>query len=126
MTAHAPSDHYHAPADRNYLAVLKARTPKALGAFAAFDDAALRAADRAIPRKYTELMALAVALTTQCGYCIDGHVTAAKEVGATEEEVAETVFVTAALRAGAGLAHGMMALKLYDQAGAVPADPAPE
>ncbi|MGI8880730.1 MAG: carboxymuconolactone decarboxylase family protein [Jatrophihabitans sp.] len=113
--AHA---HYHDPSDREYIRALKEHTPGALAAFAAFDDAALRAPDRAIPRKYTELMALAVGLTTQCVYCIDGHVAAAKAEGATQQEVAETVFVTAALRAGGGMAHGLMALKLYDGAGA--------
>jgi len=37
----------------------------------AFDEAAL--AEGAIPRKYKELMALAVAFTTQCPYCIEIH-----------------------------------------------------
>lgn len=33
--------------------------------------------------------------------------------GVTPEELSETVYVTAALRAGAGAAHGMMAMKLF-------------
>lgn len=118
MTEPNPPAHYHDPSDRQHLKTLKEDTPEALAAFAAFDNAALRAPGRAIPRKYTELMALAVALTTQCVYCIDGHVAAAKAEGATQQEVAETVFVTAALRAGGGMAHGLMALKMYDAAAA--------
>lgn len=33
-----------------------------------------------------------------------------------EAELAETVYITAALRAGGGAAHGMMAMKLYENA----------
>jgi AhpD family alkylhydroperoxidase len=78
--------------------------PKALDGFKAFDEAAL--ADGAIPKKYKELMAIAVALTTQCSYCIEVHRKAALAAGVTEAELAETVFVASALRAGAALTHG--------------------
>ena len=50
---------------------LEANAPEALKAFWAFDKAAM--ADGAIPSKYKELMALAVAFTTQCPYCIEIH-----------------------------------------------------
>jgi AhpD family alkylhydroperoxidase len=70
----------------------------------------------AIPPKYRELMAIAVAATTQCPYCLDVHTAAAKRAGASREEVAEAVFVAAALRAGAAVTHGILALKLYDNA----------
>ncbi|HEC60389.1 hypothetical protein LCGC14_0907470 [marine sediment metagenome] len=76
----------------------------AMKAFQALDKAAL--ADGAIPKKYKELMALAVALTTQCPYCLEIHKAEAKKAGATEQELAETIFVATALRAGAALTHG--------------------
>lgn len=79
-------------------------SPDAWNAFVAFDQAAL--ADGAIPKKYKELMALAVALTTQCPYCLEIHRHAALKAGATEEELAETTMVAAALRAGAAVTHG--------------------
>lgn len=41
-----------------------------------------------IPTKIRELIALAVALTTQCAYCIDVHVKGAKRAGASIEELA--------------------------------------
>src|SRR3546814_2670148 len=69
--------------------------------------------DGAIPHKYRELMALAVALTTQCPYCIEAHAHGAKRAGASAAELAETSFITAALRAGAAATHGAMAMKLY-------------
>ena len=78
--------------------------PEAWKGFVAFDEAAFK--DGAIPLKYKELMAVAVALTTQCLYCIEIHKDEALKAGATEAELAETTFVAAALRAGASITHG--------------------
>lgn len=77
--------------------------------------------DGAIPPKYRQLIGIAVALTTQCPYCIEAHVRAAKKAGASAAELAEVSFITAALRAGAGAMHGAMAMKLFgdDTAGTV-------
>lgn len=55
--------------------------------------------DGAIPRKYRELIALAVACTTQCPYCIEAHVKDAKTAGASREEITEASLLAAALRA---------------------------
>jgi AhpD family alkylhydroperoxidase len=78
--------------------------PAAWEGFKAFDAAAL--ADGAIPAKYKELMAMAVAVTTQCPYCIDIHAKKAKAAGCSEAEIAEAVLVAAALRAGGAVTHG--------------------
>lgn len=86
------------------LSTLGQAAPAAMAAFQALDKAAV--ADGAIPAKYKELIALGVALTTQCPYCLEIHTKAAKAAGATREELAETVFVAMALRAGAALTHG--------------------
>ena len=88
---------------------LEAYAPKAMQAFVAFDKAAL--AEGAIPRKYKELTALAVAFTTQCPYCIELHSNKARETGASNPEIAEAVLVAAALRAGAAVTHGTHAMK---------------
>ncbi|MGI8981118.1 MAG: carboxymuconolactone decarboxylase family protein [Pirellulaceae bacterium] len=82
--------------------------PDAWKAFVAFDEAAFK--EGAIPLKYKELMAVAVALTTQCPYCIEIHAKKAKKAGATEQELAETSLVAAALRAGGAVTHGTHAL----------------
>jgi AhpD family alkylhydroperoxidase len=50
-------------------------------------------------------MALAVAFTTHCPYCIEIHSGKAREAGATDPEIVEVVAV-AALRAGAAITHG--------------------
>jgi AhpD family alkylhydroperoxidase len=46
-----------------------------------------------IPAKYRELMGLAVAANIKCPYCTLFHKGAAQMNGATEEELAETVFL---------------------------------
>lgn len=106
---------YHEHTDHQYAKNLSAGAPAAFKAFMAFDGAALSGPDKVIPRKYTELMAVAVALTTQCAYCIEAHSKAAQAEGATSEELAETAFIAAALRAGGGFAHGFMAMKFFEQ-----------
>src|SRR3954469_11399297 len=83
--------------------------PEAFKAFMAFDAAAMK--EGAIPVKYKELMAVAVALTTQCPYCIDIHAGRARAAGASERELAETTLVAAALRAGGAVTHGTHAVK---------------
>ncbi len=98
--------------DMKNLAALKeleTHEPEATNAFCAFDKAAW--ADGAIPKKYKELMAIAVALTIQCPYCIELHTNRAREAGATDPEIAETVLAAAALRAGGAVTHGTHAMK---------------
>jgi AhpD family alkylhydroperoxidase len=86
--------------------------PEVMTAFWAFDKAAV--ADGAIPVKYKELIAIAVALTTQCPYCIDIHSGNARKAGATEAEIVEAAMVAAALRAGAAVTHASHALQNQD------------
>jgi AhpD family alkylhydroperoxidase len=88
---------------------LEANAPEAMKAFWAFDKAAV--APGALSTKHKELVAIAVAFTTQCPYCIEIHSTKAREAGASEQEIAEVVVVAAALRAGAAITHGTHALK---------------
>ena len=77
--------------------------PDVMKAFWAFDKAAV--ADGAIPVKYKELIAVAVALTTQCPYCIAIHSDNARKAGATDTELTEAAMVAASLRAGAAVTH---------------------
>ena len=83
--------------------------PAAWQGFVAFDKAAM--ADGAIPAKTKELIALGVAMTTQCPYCIEIHAKKAREAGASDREIAEVVAIAAALRAGAAITHGTHAMK---------------
>jgi AhpD family alkylhydroperoxidase len=91
------------------LKTLDANAPESMKAFWAFDKAAM--AEGAIPVKYKEMMAVAVALTTQCPYCLEIHSSRARAAGVSEQEMAEVVVVAAALRAGAAITHGAHTLK---------------
>ena len=106
---------YQKPEDLAYAESLVKLAPKEAEAFFHLKHTAERK-DGAIPPKYRELMSVAVALTTQCAYCIDAHVKLAIAAGATREEIAETVFIAAALRAGGAVGNGLLALRLYDEA----------
>jgi AhpD family alkylhydroperoxidase len=90
------------------LKALDANAPEAMKAFRDFDKAAMAAGS--ISSKNKELMALAMAFTTQCPYCIGIHAKSAREAGATEQELAEVIAVAAALRAGAAITHGSHAM----------------
>lgn len=105
---------YHDPEDLKVLGQLEKLAPAEFKGFVALD-AIVGRADGAVPRKYRELVALAVACTTQCPYCLDVHTRNAKRAGATREEVAEVAFIAAALRAGAAVTHGALTLKLFDK-----------
>jgi AhpD family alkylhydroperoxidase len=108
---------YQTPKDRAYAESLKKCAPKEAAAFFNLKHTAERA-DGVIPVKYRELMSVAVALTTQCAYCIESHIQNAVRAGATREEIAETVFIAAALRAGGAVGHGLLAMRLFDEASA--------
>ncbi len=83
---------------------LNAAAPEAMKAFWAFDEAVFK--DGALSAKIKELMAVAVAVTTQCPYCIDVHVKKARAAGATDAEITEATLVSAAIRAGGSITHG--------------------
>jgi len=108
------SDHYHNPADLGLMKEMSKLAPNEFNAWLNLDKIVGRD-DGAIPRKYRELIALAVACTTQCPYCIEVHTKAAKAQGATRREIAESALLAAALRAGGAATHGAMALKFYGE-----------
>ena len=108
------SEHYHDAADLRFLKVMSKLAPAEFEAWLNLDKIVGRT-EWAIPRKHRELIAVAVACTTQCPYCIEVHSKAARVAGATREELVEAAFLAAALRAGGAATHGAMALKFFDQ-----------
>ena len=107
-------NHYHDENDLKLLKEMSRLAPEDFKAWANLDGIVARE-DGKIPRKYRELIAIAVAHTTQCVYCIEVHTKKAKKVGATKEEVAEAVLLAAALRSSGAAAHGTLAMKFYEQ-----------
>jgi AhpD family alkylhydroperoxidase len=108
------SEHYHDASDMRLLKDMRKLAPKDYEAWWGLN-ASIGREDGAIPRKYRELIAIAVAATIQCPYCLEAHAKAAKAAGASREEVAEAALVAAALRAGGAVTHGTLALKFFDQ-----------
>ena len=86
----------------------KAAAPAIHDAFEAFSASVF--ADGALPEKTKQLIAVAVAHTTQCPYCIRGHTRLAQRRGATEQEIMEAIWVAAEMRAGGAYAHSVLAL----------------
>ncbi len=65
-----------------------------------FKEGALTAREKA-------LIALAVAHTVQCPYCIDAYTADTLEKGCSEEQLMEAVHVSAAIRSGSSLVHSV-------------------
>ena len=83
--------------------------PEIYGAFRTFGQRVF--ADGALPSKTKQLIAVAVAHTTQCPYCIRGHTLGALHDGANEREIMEAIWVAAEMRAGGAFAHAAIALE---------------
>ena len=64
-------------------------------------------AEGALSAREKSLIALAVAHTVQCPYCIDAYTTDATEKGYSEKQMMEAVHVAAAIRSGSSLVHGV-------------------
>ena len=105
--------HMYPPASRELAEQRRALAPEIEEAFRAFSKKAF--ADGALPSKMKELIAVAVAQTTQCAYCIRGHTLLALRKGATEQEIMEAIWVAAEMRAGGAYAHSNISLDVMNQ-----------
>lgn len=88
-------------------------TPDADKAFRAFSDAVFK--EGALDAKTKQIIAVAVAHVTQCPWCIEGHVKAARRAGATPEQIMEAIWVAAEMRAGGAYAHSTKTLELLQE-----------
>jgi AhpD family alkylhydroperoxidase len=69
-----------------------------------------------LDEKTRELIALAVAITLRCDGCITVHSAAARERGASKEEIAEVLGVAVSVNAGAAIVYSTRALDAFDAA----------
>jgi AhpD family alkylhydroperoxidase len=67
-----------------------------------------------LDEKTRELIALAVAITLRCDGCITVHTAAARQRGATKEEIAEVLGVAVSVNAGAAVVYSTRALDAFD------------
>lgn len=73
--------------------------------------------DGALSRREKNLIALAVAHAVQCPYCIEAYTNASLDAGSDLEQMTEALHVTAAIRGGASLVHGMQMRELAQKKG---------
>jgi AhpD family alkylhydroperoxidase len=86
----------------------KALAPDTHDAFTEFSKQVF--SEGALPEVTKQLIAVAVAHTTQCPYCIRGHTKLAHVKGASDEQIMEAIWVAAEMRAGGAYAHAAIAL----------------
>ncbi len=73
--------------------------------------------DGALTAREKSLIALGVSHAVQCPYCIDAYTKDALSKGCDVEQLTEVVHVSAAIRGGASLVHGVQMRKVADQLG---------
>ncbi|GAB1445977.1 MAG: arsenosugar biosynthesis-associated peroxidase-like protein [Cyclobacteriaceae bacterium] len=69
----------------------------------------------ALTAREKSLIALAVAHTIQCPYCIDAYTADTMEKGCDEQQMMEAVHVAAAIRSGATLVHSVQMMNKYKE-----------
>ena len=97
--------------EAKFMADIKEAAPEMVSAFFGFDKAVFSKNTGNLDLATRELIAVGVAVTTQCPFCIEDHAQRAVRAGASKADVAEAVMVAAALRAGGGVTHGWKAMK---------------
>ncbi|HUR81229.1 MAG TPA: arsenosugar biosynthesis-associated peroxidase-like protein [Thermoanaerobaculia bacterium] len=109
------SDHYYAPDHLKAFGNIAEGAPELAKKF--FDYYGAVFAAGALTEREKALIALAVAHTVQCPYCIDAYTTESLQKGADLEQMTEAVHVACAIRGGASLVHGMQMKGHAEKAG---------
>ncbi len=81
--------------------------------FEELEGAALK--DGALSQKHKELMALGISITQKCFPCVEYHITAALEHGATRKEILEAVALALALGGGTAMWPARFAFKVLEE-----------
>jgi alkylhydroperoxidase/carboxymuconolactone decarboxylase family protein len=69
----------------------------------------------ALTAREKSLIALAVAHTVQCPYCIDAYTVDTLAKGCDKEQLMEAVHVAAAIRSGSSLVHSVQMMNKYNE-----------
>jgi alkylhydroperoxidase/carboxymuconolactone decarboxylase family protein len=72
-------------------------------------------ADGALSAREKSLVALGVSFAVQCPYCIDAYSKDALSKGCDPEQLTEVAHVSAAIRGGAALVHGVQMRNVADK-----------
>ena len=92
---------------------LRARIPEVYAGYVAMAKAAT--AEGEVTSKTKELIALAIAATRECDGCIAAHARNLAAIGATSQEVAETMGVVIEMNGGPGTVWGPRAFAAFGE-----------
>ena len=92
---------------------LRQDIPDTMKAFAALAQAATR--EGALDKKTKELIALAIGIATRCDGCIGFHTETLVKLGATRQEVEETLGMAVYMGGGPSLMYAADAISAYEQ-----------
>ena len=95
------------------LATLRSGTPDVMKSFGNLGRAAM--ADGALTAKTKELMALALGVAARCDPCIGYHVQALVKLGASRQELDETLGVAVYMGGGPSLMYAANAIAAFDE-----------
>ena len=106
-------DHYYHRSDLSKFPELGKERPDLWNKFLDWYNAVF--AEGALTEREKALIALAVAHTVQCPYCIDAYSQACLEKGSNLEQMTEAVHVAAAIRGGSSLVHGVQMRNIVEK-----------
>lgn len=95
------------------LAPLRTSTPEVMKSFSELGRAAT--ADGALDGKTKELIALALSVASRCDPCIGFHARTLVKLGATRQEIDETLGVTTYMGGGPSLMYAANAIAAFDE-----------
>jgi AhpD family alkylhydroperoxidase len=95
------------------LVKLRQDIPDTMKGFSALAQAATR--DGALDKKTKELIALAIGIATRCDGCIGFHAAALVRLGATRQEVEETLGMAVYMGGGPSLMYAADAISAFEQ-----------
>ncbi len=96
------------------LAKLRAESPDVMKGFSELAAAATR--DGALDKKTKELIALALGVAARCDGCLGFHTQALTRLGATRQEVVETLCMAVYMGGGPSLMYAAEAITAFEQA----------
>jgi len=106
-------EHYYHQSDLPKFSDMGKDNPELWDKFLAWYSAVF--AEGSLTEREKSLIALAVAHTVQCPYCIDAYTNACLEKGSNIEQMTEAVHVAAAIRGGASLVHGVQMRNIVEK-----------
>ncbi|MBQ8469521.1 MAG: carboxymuconolactone decarboxylase family protein [Clostridia bacterium] len=104
---------YYNPEDLGKFSTVGEEAPELWDKFMAYYGGSM--ADGALTAREKALIALAVAYAEMCPYCIDQYTQNLLQMGLEEEQIMEAIHVTAAMKAGITLVHGVQSKNIIDQ-----------